>query len=116
MEERRKFGVSSMFFAFLCGSIVGAGVALLLAPQSGYETRRRIKGIAEDIKEKATEYADEVKEKIAKGIESEKEIISSVLSEGKDYIEKKRSILSSAIEAGKEAFEREKERLKSSDA
>jgi gas vesicle protein len=35
--------------AFLLGAVVGAGVALLLAPQSGEETRKRIGSAARKI-------------------------------------------------------------------
>lgn len=51
-------------FSFLIGAAVGAGVALLLAPQSGKKTRRQIRGIAEDLTDQAADYADMVKKKI----------------------------------------------------
>jgi len=41
--------------AFFIGGLVGAGVALLLAPQSGKETRQKIKELADDAKEKVTQ-------------------------------------------------------------
>ena len=50
MPERDGYSISSMFFAFLLGGLVGAGAALLLAPQSGAETRRKIKDITEEVK------------------------------------------------------------------
>lgn len=34
---------SDTFFAFIGGAIVGAAAALLLAPESGEETRKKIK-------------------------------------------------------------------------
>lgn len=37
----------SILYAFLGGAIVGAGVALLYAPQKGSDLRRRIKEILE---------------------------------------------------------------------
>ena len=44
------------FFAFLGGLIVGAGAAILFAPESGAETRKKIKNTFEkeyqNIKEK----------------------------------------------------------------
>jgi gas vesicle protein len=51
--------------AFLLGAAVGAGVALLLAPQSGEETRRqlgdRAKRLGEDVDEKLRTAKEEVK-------------------------------------------------------
>ena len=51
-------------FSFLIGGAVGAGVALLMAPQSGKRTRRQIKDLAEDFSEQASDYADKMKKKI----------------------------------------------------
>ncbi len=51
-------------FSFLIGGAVGAGIALLLAPQSGKKTRKQIRDMAEDITDQATDYAEIVKKKI----------------------------------------------------
>ncbi len=91
------FSASSVFLAFVLGGIVGAGVALLMAPQSGKETREKIKGIADDIKEKATGYAGQIKDKVASAVE-----------DSKGFFEEKKSLLTTAVEAGKEAYEKEK--------
>jgi gas vesicle protein len=89
-----------MLLAFLFGGLVGAGVALLAAPKTGQETRRMIKDLAEDAKEKAESYIGQVREKA-----------ESVVEKGKDFLEKEKSIITSAVEAGKEAYEKEKKRL-----
>lgn len=51
--------------SFLAGSIVGAGLALLLAPQTGKKTRRQIANLAEDVKGYAADYSKKLKDKIA---------------------------------------------------
>jgi gas vesicle protein len=51
-------------FSFLIGGAVGAGLALILAPQTGKKTRRQIREIAEDLSDQAADYADQVKKKI----------------------------------------------------
>ena len=43
MREDEGYGAGSIFLSFLLGGLVGAGFALLLAPQSGRETRQKIK-------------------------------------------------------------------------
>jgi gas vesicle protein len=83
--DKRGYDTGSLVASFLLGSIVGAGIAILLAPQSGRETREKIKELAETVKEK---------------------IVSSVES-AKDILEEKKSILSAAVEAGKEAYKKE---------
>jgi gas vesicle protein len=40
---------SKMFFSFLSGAAIGAGLALLFAPQSGKETRKQIKDFSEKV-------------------------------------------------------------------
>jgi len=100
MREEEGYGSGSILLSFLLGGIVGAGFALLMAPQSGRETRQRIKDFTEDVKGKAKDYVGDVKEKITTGIDK-----------GKDIFEEKKSIITTAIEAGKDAYEKEKERL-----
>jgi gas vesicle protein len=98
-EERGQNG-GSLILAFFLGGLVGAGVALLLAPQAGRETRQRIRELAEEAKEKAAGYAEEVKGKV-----------TSAVGKGKEIFEQKKSLVNTAIEAGKEAYEKEKEKL-----
>ena len=96
-QEESGFSASSMLLAFLFGGVVGAGIALLIAPKTGKETRRMIRDFAEDAKEKASGYIEQTKEKT-----------ESIIEKGKDFLEKEKSIITSAVEAGKEAYEREK--------
>lgn len=100
MREECGYGTGSVFLSFLLGGIVGAGFALLLAPQSGDETRKKIRQLTDDVKGKTMDYVEEVKGKVTTGIDR-----------GKDYYEEKKSVVASAIEAGKEAYDKEKERL-----
>lgn len=50
--------------SFLVGGIVGAGLALLFAPQAGKKTRAQIRDMAEDASEYASDYAKKLKRKI----------------------------------------------------
>lgn len=93
-------GSASILLSFLLGGVVGAGLALLLAPQSGQETRRRIRELADDVSEKASGYAGQARERV-----------NAMVDEGKGYYEEKRSLIKSALDAGKEAYEKEKEKL-----
>lgn len=89
MRDDNGYGAGSVFLSFLLGGAVGAGLALLLAPQSGTETRRKIKDFAEDMKDR----------------------VGSTVEKGKDFFEQKKSVIATAVEAGKEAYEKERERL-----
>jgi len=55
----------TVLISFLIGGIIGAGVALLLAPQSGRKTRRQIMDAADDARDYAIDYAKKLKEKIS---------------------------------------------------
>lgn len=75
MGKDMNYGMA-VFFSFIGGALLGAGAAILLAPESGEKTRKRIRQysekIADEIKDrvedmntKAKKYVDEAKEKIA---------------------------------------------------
>ncbi|MGE5892865.1 MAG: YtxH domain-containing protein [bacterium] len=77
-----------------------AGIALMTAPASGRETRRRISGFAEDIKERTGCYVDMAKGKVTSAVER-----------GRGFFKDTKSVVLKSFEAGKEAFEKEKERF-----
>jgi gas vesicle protein len=74
-NEESGCSTGSTILAFLIGGLVGAGVALLLAPRSGEETRQKIKELAEEAKEKATKYTEEVKSKVTSAVGKGKELV-----------------------------------------
>jgi gas vesicle protein len=91
----------SAILSFLVGGLVGAGIALLVAPKSGKETRQQLRELAEDVKGQAEGYIEQMKDQV-----------SSVVEQGKSLLEGQKSILASAVEVGKEVFEKEKQKLK----
>lgn len=95
-NKEGSFGVGAILLSFLLGTMVGAGLALLVTPQTGSETRRRIKDFADDITDKASNYIEQAKVKASSSIEK-----------GKDILEAQKSAISAAIEAGKEAYDKE---------
>ncbi len=99
-SEESGNGIMSVILPFFIGGVIGAGVALLLAPKSGRETRQLIKDTAGNVKEKSGEYAGQAKEAAI-----------SVVEKGKGLFQEKKTAIATAIEAGKEAYEKEKEKL-----
>lgn len=110
-EEEKGYGAGSTLFAFFLGGLVGAGVALLLAPKSGSETRQMIKEYAGEAKGKAEGYLEKAKGSATTVVDKVKEGAASVLEKGKEFVEEQKTILTSAVEAGKDAYEKEKEKL-----
>lgn len=53
MSDHEHDSGTHLLIAFLAGAAVGAAVALLTAPRSGRETREKLRGLAEDLGERA---------------------------------------------------------------
>jgi gas vesicle protein len=73
----------TVLVSFVLGALAGAAIALLYAPATGEETRRKLAEKAREGREKA--------ERVAK--------------EGRDFLDKQRENLSAAVDRGREAFE-----------
>lgn len=54
----------SILVALVVGGLVGAGLALLLAPQSGRRTRQQIADLAEDLRDYATDLTGKVRSQV----------------------------------------------------
>lgn len=61
---------------FLTGLMVGAGTGLLLAPESGARTRRRLINMAEDLGERAGDIAADARWKVNRAIERGKRLVA----------------------------------------
>lgn len=93
--EDNGYSAGSVGFAFLAGAIIGMGAALLLAPQSGAETRKLLKTYAEKAEEEMLEKAKEVRA-----------TLDTTIEQGKQFIKEKKSGLTAAFEAGKDAIKK----------
>ena len=98
-EHESCCGSGSAIISFLFGALVGAGVTLLLAPQTGEEARRRIMDFKDDLTDRQDDYVDAVKSNV-----------QDVVQKGKDFIDDQKDVISSAVEAGKKAFKEEKDK------
>jgi gas vesicle protein len=81
MSEDR--GAGGVMVAFMLGAIAGAAVALLMAPATGEETRRKLGERARESRDKAGEAA----------------------RQGREFLRNQRDGLTTAFERGKEAFD-----------
>ena len=100
MSDKCEVSAGTVLVSFVAGAAIGAGLALLYAPKSGWEIREDIVDLTEDAVDKIKEYAREAQEKIKSAVE-----------DGKDTFNEKKSVLASAIEAGREAMSKERSAL-----
>ena len=77
---REDNGAGTIITAFVLGALTGAAVALLVAPQSGEETRRLLGDKARESADRAAEAARQGRELINR----QKENIQSAFERGRD--------------------------------
>ncbi len=100
MADERGTSLGTVLLAFLSGAALGAVAVLLLAPQSGEESREQLRGYARRTEENLRELAGKAGETLDEAVEK-----------GREFVEENKSVLTEAFEAGREAMRRERERL-----
>ena len=100
MADDRGCSLGTVGLAFLGGGLVGAAVALLLAPQSGRESREQVRGYARRAEEHVHELAD-----------TATQVVEQAVDKGREFIKDKQAVLTEAVEAGRAAMSLERERL-----
>ncbi|HXX74354.1 MAG TPA: YtxH domain-containing protein [Nitrospiraceae bacterium] len=100
MADDRGSSAAGVLLAFISGTALGAIAALLLAPQSGRESREQLRGYARRAEDNLRELAGRAGE-----------VIEEAVGEGREYVESKKSVLREAFEAGREAMRRERDRM-----
>jgi gas vesicle protein len=71
-EPNNGYSGSQLLIAFLAGAAAGAAVALLTAPQSGKETREKVKRWAHDLEDKAAHLPAELKQAYGRATDAAK--------------------------------------------
>ncbi len=97
----------NFMFAFLSGALLGAGVALLFAPQKGDEARDRLRDYAQKTRENLGQWSGEAKDRLNRVAEKGRE----VAQKGREIAEKQGAAVNDALKAGREAMHSERDRL-----
>ncbi|MEN6528285.1 MAG: YtxH domain-containing protein [Anaerolineaceae bacterium] len=104
MSDNDNFG--AFLVGFIMGGITGAVASLLLAPQSGEETRTVIKERAIELKDKSADTAEETLHKAEKvaadAAEKTKTLVKTTADKAAETIKKKPVVLESEKPAPKE--------------
>ena len=92
---------AAVFLAFLSGAALGAVAAVLLAPESGSESRERVR-----------RYARRAEGELQNLAGRAGEVFEEVVGQGKEFVDAKKSAFQEAFEAGREAMRQERDRLR----
>lgn len=84
--------LGSFLAGFVIGGLIGAGVALLLAPQSGEETRGLIKDKSIELRDRAYETAEETRTKAEQLAQQARERAAEIQVGGKPVFGKKDAV------------------------
>jgi len=74
-DDERGFSPGTVILAFLSGALLGAAGALLLAPQSGRETREQLRGYARKTEENMRDLAGKANEAYEEALEKGREFV-----------------------------------------
>jgi gas vesicle protein len=98
-DQDTKCTGQAVALAFLGGAIAGVVAGVLLAPKSGEETRRALKGYAGRAEEEVIEKAKEARAALDETIER-----------SKHFMAEKRADVEAAVKAGREAVKEKMEK------
>jgi gas vesicle protein len=95
----------------VAGGIIGAGVALLFAPQSGKATRKDITRYARKARRRAEDMVDDFSDSISKMVDAVGEKSADILDRGADLAYDAKKEIMKTIEHGQEKLEKQRIRL-----
>jgi gas vesicle protein len=101
------------FTGFLLGTVVGAAAALLLAPQTGEETREVIRERGIELQGRMGQTSEDARRRAEEMAAEARSRATDAQERGRLVLEEQRSRLQDAIDEGKEAAARKREELSS---
>ena len=110
MDERND-DVMTGALLVLVGAILGAGAAMLFAPQSGRKTRKDLSRYARKTGKMVEGVAGEVVGSVAGMVDAVEETAEEFLDKGKDLTKESREAVLNALNEGQERLGRQRDRL-----
>jgi gas vesicle protein len=102
---------SGTLSSFFIGLAIGAGVALLFAPQSGARTRRGIQRRARRAQRAARQVANDVTDTVVDTFQDARRRVEERIDSAREAIEVKKEQVHRAMEAGRAAAQQAREEL-----
>ncbi len=95
----------------LAGAVLGAGVALLVAPQSGRETRKDIVRQAKKARRKVEGAAGDFADSVSGMVDTIELKSEALIEQGKDLAKDSKEAVLEAVEEGQKRLGRQRDRL-----
>ncbi|BCA78321.1 YtxH domain-containing protein [Desulfuromonas sp. AOP6] len=95
----------------VAGGVIGAGLALLFAPQSGKKTRRQIVRYSKKVRNEAEARVQDTVHSLSDFVENLNDSTSELLSQGEEVADEWRRQFMEAIESGQKSLEKQKKKL-----
>lgn len=96
MAERDEFG--AFLIGFIIGGLTGAAISLIMAPQSGEETREFLRERAIELREKAQETAQTTADQVGSTADEVRARAGDVRQRGQVMLEEQRSRLTNTVQ------------------
>lgn len=97
--------VKPVLSGLLLGGLIGAGTALLFAPQAGEKTRAAIQNKTMELRDRTTEG---VKEAVSQVKDKTRQVTSSVLGRGQELVQHGRDVLDEQMDEVTQTVNRKK--------
>lgn len=92
--------------------LIGASVALLLAPQSGRKTRRKLRRAGQDVARRGELFCEDLNDNIREFVEDLEELGNRGMNRGREAGSRVYSEIIDSLETGGEAIYRQIDRLR----
>jgi gas vesicle protein len=99
MAHDKEVSVGTMALMFVSGAAIGAGVALLLAPQTGRQSQEQLRG-----------YARRAQDSLHEFVEQASEAVSQTVEKGQQLLQAKSSAVTEAIGVAGDRLREERDR------
>lgn len=102
--DRNEKTIMTIILAFVLGSLIGAGAALLMAPESGRKTRSMIKDKGAELKDRAAGTMEDTKSRIDDLASQTKDRVASLTHRGEEFAQEAKEQMEHDIKAAKKSL------------
>ncbi len=94
-----KHGFLGVVFTFLTGAAIGAGLALLFAPQTGEETRKRMKDVGDKLSDDLKDNFEKISKETQKAVDTVRTASEKAVKQIKTFVETAKELKKEPVKA-----------------